>query len=219
MSRRNELGVVFIALYVDDCLCIGDDAAIKDLIKGMESQGLTLKVDEELTDYLSCQIDFLKDGTQALIGQPHLLKNLESKFASNVKASQAYRTPGTPGVGIVQPKDDSEKISSEEKTDYRSGVGMLLFLVKHSWPDIANPVRELSTCMDGATRAAVKELYRVIKFTLDTKDYGLLLKPDKLDVSNWDMVMYTDSDDYAGDNDSRISVTGFILFLCGVAFS
>jgi hypothetical protein len=95
---------------------------------------------------------------------------------------------------------------------------MLLFLVKHSRPDIANPVRELSKCMDGATRAAVKELYRVIKFTLDTKDYGLLLKPKKPDGPNWDMVMYTDSD-YAGDKDSQISVTGFILFLCGVAIS
>ena len=34
---------------------------------------------------------------------------------------------------------------------YRSGVGMLLYLVKYSRPDIANPVRELSKVLDTPT--------------------------------------------------------------------
>jgi hypothetical protein len=130
-------------------LRIGHNAAIKDSIKGMESQGLTLKVDEDLTDYLSCQIIFSEDNKQAWIGQPHLIKNLRNKCLSKVKQTQVYHTPGTPGVGIIQPKEDSNKITAEEQSDYHSGVGMLLFLVKHSRPDIANPVRELSKCMDG----------------------------------------------------------------------
>jgi hypothetical protein len=35
---------------------------------------------------------------------------------------------------------------------------MLLYLVKHLRPDIANVIRELSKMMDGATPAAFKEL-------------------------------------------------------------
>jgi hypothetical protein len=35
-------------------------------------------------------------------------------------------------------------------------VGMLLYLIKHSCPDIANVVRDLSKCMDSATMAAYK---------------------------------------------------------------
>jgi hypothetical protein len=35
--------------------------------------------------------------------------------------------------------------------NYRSGVGMLLYLIKYSRPDISNAVRELSMCMDRAT--------------------------------------------------------------------
>jgi hypothetical protein len=31
MTRRNQLGVVFIALYVDDCLCIGNDKSNQGL--------------------------------------------------------------------------------------------------------------------------------------------------------------------------------------------
>lgn len=161
---------------------------------------------------------FSEDNKEAWIGQPHLIKNLSNKFHKKVKSSQTYRTPGTPGVGIVRPKEDTLKIDAERQSDYRSGVGMLLFLVKHTRPDLANPVRELSKCMDGATEAAMKELLRVIKYTLDTKDYGLIIKPKDPDGPNWDLIMFTDSD-YAGDKDNRISVTGFIVYLCGVAIS
>ena len=45
----------------------------------------------------------------------------------------------------------------EDQKIFRSGVGMLLFLVKHSRPDIANGVRELSKLMDGTTLAGMKE--------------------------------------------------------------
>jgi hypothetical protein len=108
MTRQNKLGVVFIALYVDDCLCIGNDAAIKDLVKGMETQGFTLKIDEELTDYLSCQLVFLDDKLRLWIRQPHLIKNLDKKFSSEVNRLQCYWTPGTPGVGVSRPKQDTK---------------------------------------------------------------------------------------------------------------
>lgn len=92
---------------------------------------------------------------------------------------------------------------------------MLLYLVKHSRPDIANPVRELSKCNTGATPAALKELKRVIRFVLNTKDFGLKLKPAFVKKDKkWYLVVYTDAD-WAGDKDSRISTTGFVIYLCG----
>jgi hypothetical protein len=93
---------------------------------------------------------------------------------------------------------------------------MLLYLVKHSRPDIANVVRELSKVMDRASPAAIKELKRVIKFVLDTKTFGLKIQPEqkKLD-EKWSMTVYTDSE-YAGDKETRISVGGYIIFLLGV---
>ena len=103
---------------------------------------------------------------------------------------------------------------------YHSGVGMLLYLVKHSRPDISNVVRELTKCMDKANKAALKELFRAIKFVIDTEMYGLRLQPNIEDFADnaeliWELVVYTDSD-WAGDMDTRRSVTGFILFLLGV---
>jgi hypothetical protein len=107
-------------------------------------------------------------------------------------------------------------VSSEDQALFRSGVEMLLYLVKHSRPDIANAVQELSKVMDGATQAAMKEMKRVIKFVLDTRNFGLKIEP-KVDnkTDDWVMVVYTDSD-YAGDKDNWLSVSGFIIFLLGV---
>ena len=92
---------------------------------------------------------------------------------------------------------------------------MLLYLVKHSRPDIANPVRELSKVLDGATSAAFKEMLRIIKYVLDTKTLGLKLEPTMEKDQPWELNCFTDSD-YAGDPDTRRSVSGYILYVKGV---
>ena len=56
-----------------------------------------------------------------------------------------------------------EAVDEEIQSMYRLGVGMLLYLVKHSRLDIANPTRELSKLMSMASEANWKELLRVIK--------------------------------------------------------
>ena len=91
---------------------------------------------------------------------------------------------------IVRPTDEHEKISVEDQKTYRSGMGMLLYLVKHSRPDIANVTRELSKANDGANPAAYKELLSVIKYSLkqkvldlDSNPWRIPTNPGKLSVS------------------------------------
>ena len=214
MIRRCNLGMVYLAMYIDNCYCNGNGAAIDDSIKGIVKNGLNVTIKDDLEDYLSCEIRFNKARTKAWLGQPHLIKKLEKKFGDLVKHLMEYKTPGTPQTGIVRPKEEDLLIGEHQQEMYRSGVGMLLYLVKHSRPDIANAVRELSKCMTGANAAAYEELLRVIKFVLDTRDYGLKLAPKWEDPMLWELKIYSDSD-WAGDKDNRKSVTGFIVFLLG----
>jgi hypothetical protein len=52
---------------------------------------------------------------------------------------------------------------------------------------------------------------------LDTRHYGLKIEPVVNGIDDdWVITVYTDSD-YAGDKNNRISVSGFIIFLLGVA--
>ena len=97
---------------------------------------------------------------------------------------------------------------------YRSGVGTLLYLTKHSRPDITNPVRELSNSMDSASMAHVAEMYWVINFVLETKTLGLRMLPTFKD-GIWKLEALRDSD-FANDKDTRYSVYGYIIHFCGV---
>ena len=92
---------------------------------------------------------------------------------------------------------------------------MLLYLTKYSRPDISNIVRELSKCMESATWGAYNELLRVIKFVIDTKTFGLKVEPKFNNDLEWDVRLFCDSN-WAGDPETRISVTGFIIYLLNI---
>jgi hypothetical protein len=83
--------------------------------------------------------------------------------------------------------DETEKIDGNQHSKYHSGVGMLLYLIKYSIPDLANAVRKLSQCIDRVNLAAYKEMLRVVKFVLDTNDFCLKLIPI-CENEEWDLV-------------------------------
>ena len=88
---------------------------------------------DKLTDYLSCEIVLSEDRKKAWIGQPHLISNLDKKFGDKVKNLRTYKTPGTLNLSMIRntnnkPIDSSD---SEYQKLFRSGVGMLLYLIKN----------------------------------------------------------------------------------------
>lgn len=145
------------------------------------------------------------------IVQPDIIKNLERAFGNIV---MDMRTPMGPGITVSRPKENEETIGPTDQQRYRSGVGMLLYLVKLSRPDVSNAVRELSKVMDGATSDHVEMLHRGIKFVLITRERGVLNNPNL----ERGVHAFVDSG-YAGDSDNRRSITGYIIYFCGVAIA
>jgi len=72
--------------------------------------------------------------------------------------------------------------------------------------------------MDKANKAHEKALHRVIKFVQQTKEHRLVLAPTINENLTWELRAYSDSD-FAGDSDTRKSVSGFVIYLCGAAIS
>ena len=70
---------------------------------------------------------------------------------------------------IIQPMNENEKVSTEDKKEIRFWVDMILYLLKHFRPHIANETRELSTANDGESPAAFKESLHVSKCVLDVQ--------------------------------------------------
>ena len=72
LVRRNELGLVIMGIYVDDIFMLGDKHAMKDAVKGLQKQ-FKIKINENINDYLSCELKFNEDKSNIWVGQPHLI--------------------------------------------------------------------------------------------------------------------------------------------------
>ena len=67
---------------------------------------------------------------------------------------------------------------------------MLLYLIKYSRPDIANGARELSKALVGPSVTAYKDMLRMVKFVLETKNLAIKLMPvvEDLDKLIWNNI-------------------------------
>ena len=189
-------------------------AALDKMLEDIRSNELKVTVEKKFNDYLSCEIKFNSDRTKAWIGQPHMIKKIDATFGEEVKSLQKYRTPGTPGLSMMKSITEEELLPPEMHSRMRTGVGMLLYLTKHSRPDISNAVRELTKVMDKPNRSHYKEMTRVIKHVLDTRFKGLKIAPLLVELV-WTLVVFSDSD-WATDKNDRKSVSGYMIFLNGV---
>ena len=210
-TNPNKEVISFVILYVDDGGIIGDQDTIDELVSGL-SVDFKVKYLGEMEYFVGCRLLENKEKDTLWIHQPKLIKNLKLHFGELVESVKFYSTPAIPRTVILRPKVTDARLSAEDQSKYRSGVGMLLYLVKHSRPDIANAVRELSKVADGATEDHWKALLRVIKYVLSTEAYGLKIKPSLKETFYMDRI--SDSE-YAGDKDTRVSVYGYILYFCG----
>ena len=230
MKNKPDKTKSFVTIYVDDGIVFGTEQDIKETMSAL-NKSFKVKSLGPLQHFVGCHIIQPTSHPNTLyIHQPKLLKHLQEDFGSQAnQVKKVYKTPAGPKTVIMRPQKGDPLISSSDQTVYRSGVGMLLYLVKHSRPEISNAVRELSKVGDGATKAHWKDLMRTIKYVLDTQDLGLKISPtmekDKLTLHGkvgsetpFTLEGIVDSE-YAGDRDSRISVYGYVIYLCNAPIS
>ena len=213
LFKENELGVCIIIMYVDDMLIIGEKEQIQEFASKIQKE-FSVKILHNPTDYLSCEFHMNKKKTRGCLGQPFIIKSLEHKFGERAIKERLSLTPGSPRFTARRLENPEDKVNSEEHETYRSGVGTLLYLTKHSRPDICNPVRELSKTLDAPVPVYLKEMYKVLRHVLSTKGYGLKFELRK-DIKKWALKAPSDSD-FASDKETRISVFGYIIYFCGI---
>ena len=154
--KENELGVCIIIIYVDDMLIIRKKEQIQDFASKIQNE-FSVKIQQNLADYLGCEFHMNKERTGGWLGQPSIIKSLEQKFGDRAMKERLSLTPGTPRFRARRIENLEDKVNPEDYETYRSGVGTLLYLTKHSRPDFCNPVRELSKTMDAPAPVHQKE--------------------------------------------------------------
>ena len=169
-----------------------------------------MKIQHNLADYLSCAFHINKVKTRGWLGQPSIIKSLEQKIGERAMKERLSLTPGRRRFTPRTLENPEDKVSPKEHETYRSGVGTLLYLTNHSRPDICNPVRELSKTMDAPAPVHLKEMYKLIRFVLSTKDHGLKFELMK-NIRKWALKALNESD-FASDKETRISIFGYIIY-------
>ena len=213
LFKENNLGICIIIMYVDDMLIIGKRAQIQEFATMIQKE-FSVKIQHNLADYLGCEFHMNKEKAKGWLGQPSIIKSLEQKFGERAMKERLSMTPGSPRFIARRLENKEDKVNAEDHETYRSGVGTLLYLTKHSRLDISNPVRELSKTMDAPAPAHLKEMYKLIRFVLSTKDYGLKFKLIK-SIRKWVLKALSDSD-FASDKETRISIFGYVIYFCGI---
>ena len=125
----------------------------------------------KLEDFIGCTIEKDLTNTTLNISQPDLINKMTQGFNVEAKSLMSLNTPAIPHKGVVRNQETNTKISDDLQKRYRSGVGSLIYLVKHARPELSNAVCELYKCIHKANMSHYKPLLREIKFVIHTKDY------------------------------------------------
>lgn len=116
-----------LGIYVNDCLIVNNDETIGRVIVGLKQHKFGVKVEELLSDYLSCRIYINCKKKVSFVMQPYLVKGLADKFQEEVNNLSTYGAHGTPRLKIVKSNEEIQKTEAEKLSRYCSGVGMLLY--------------------------------------------------------------------------------------------
>ena len=108
-------------------------------------------------------------------------------FSTILSSTKTCPIPAFQNHGIDS-KDcevNNTNLYTEEQHSYESTLGVLIYLVKHSRPDINNDTRELSKDMYTENQSHVRFLYRCVKYVSSTKEIGLKLQPKLIKSENF----------------------------------
>ena len=105
---------------------------------------------------------------------------------------KSHKTPGM-HFFIIRPINDSDKISIKDQKLCWSEIGIMLYFVKHSKPDIAYAIWELYKVIHGVNPATFLKIHSVVKYALDTRNLGLKIELNRNKKGPQNIIYFSDS--------------------------
>jgi hypothetical protein len=192
----NAQGTLFLAFYVDDCICAAKEK--KELDKLLTSLKQKFKVTVGDVDcFLGIQVERNKDFI--LLHQEAYIKKVVSQFG--MEGCNPVQTPFESGLSIW----DLEGHQKNEALPYRELIGSLMFIAVWTRPDISHAVSVLSQYFDSASDIHWNAAKRVLRYLSGTLRTGI-----KFGGGNTELIGYSDAD-FGGDKGRSRSGVVFLL--------
>ena len=200
------MGCIMIT-YVDDAIICGpDEASVNRVLEGLTRLKMDYEHLGDLPTYLGVEIKHHENGTVEL-RQPHLTRSIINALGLN--NSNPKPTPATKTIG-----KDLEGAPLDAPYNYRSIVGMLLYLGNNTRPDCAFAINQTARFSNHPTQLHGEALKRIGRYLSGTVERGLILQPSQ----DLNLHCYVDADfaglwssENADDPTCVRSRTGFII--------
>lgn len=202
---------MMMIIFVDDCgISYKNKKDFTNLIASLRALDFELTEEGTFTNFLG--INFLRTSTNITMTQTGLIKRIID--ATDMNGCNPNHTPTTQEALGSDPEGEPMK----ETWNYRSVIGMMLYLSTNTRPDIAFAVSQAARFSNNPKQSHATALKTIVRYLVGTKDKGTIVTPtNKLDIK-----LYVDAD-FAGlykrepnnDPNSARSRTGYILLLGG----
>lgn len=200
---------VYLALYVDDGLVLCQKVHVANMIIEKLGAHFEITTITKPNIFVGCEIHRNRKNKTILINQENYIKRIIRKF--NLQDTKPKEIPADACSKLHkgQTPASKEEIQDMATVPYREAVGSLMFLAVVSRPDIIYAVSQVSRFLCNPGREHWNAVKRIFKYLQATKEYGIFYSGSMLDL-----YAYSDAD-YAGDEDSRRSTTGYVCTLAG----
>ena len=211
---RNVQQTVFVMVYVDHLLFLGEQSKVNKIFEAIQ-QKVLLRPTGGLT--YGKTISFF--GRILTNKGDHIDMTLASDYIEtilkehNLQNCNPVTTPGT--ASLKQTINDEVPLSKGEHAQYRRAVGKLQWLT-YTRPDISYATKELAGDLQAPTQHSLNKLKHLLRYLRGTQHYKQTVHPTitPQGISTFDFNVCTDAD-WAGCPTTRKSTSGFTMTLLG----
>lgn len=191
---------LILGIYVDDGILMGkNQQEMKQIIKELKSE-FKMTVENKPKTFVGFEI----------IKEERDIKLLQADYIT--KILKQYNMNNAKPVKIPLLKREGNETELKNKNyPYREVVGSLLYLSTKTRPDIAYGVNFCSRHVENYTQENINDVKHILKYLKGHTEQGItFLNNGKTNL----LEAYCDSD-YAGDQETRRSTTGYVIYYAG----
>jgi len=149
-----------------------DKKTIEELVEKLKELNYELTLQDSLTEFLGLKYERNQvEGTFTLTQKGLISKILE---ATGMEDCNPNQTPAS--IQALGSDPDGEPMN--EKWNYRAIIGMLLYLVTNTRPDLAYAVSQAARFSANPKKSHAAAVKQIIRYLQGTHDKGIIFKPD-----------------------------------------
>ncbi|KAJ4719824.1 Retrovirus-related Pol polyprotein from transposon TNT 1-94 [Melia azedarach] len=207
-SKATNGSLIYLVLYVDDMLIAAENKSDVQKLKDLLSIEFEMKDLGAARKILGMEIYRDRSKKKLFLSQKGYIQKILSRFG--MSTAKPIDTPSAANAHLsvaFAPKSVEEK-EYMSRVPYTSAVGSLMYAMVCTKPDLAQSVSVVSRFMGEPSKEHWQAVKRIFRYLKGTFDVGLIYGGDTQCL----VTGFSDSD-YAGDVDSKRSMTGYVFTL------